>query len=86
MNASQPNTRSTVGLDLLEQRDGLEKWSKLIALTDAIDRAKQGGELVIRLNGRTHRKYTPYQAKEIQHLEQQRKELRGTMPLRAVDG
>jgi hypothetical protein len=73
-------------MELLAQRDGLEKWSKLIALTDAIDRARQGGELVIRSNGRSHRKYTPYQAKEIQHLEQQRKELRATMALKVVNG
>jgi hypothetical protein len=71
-------------MELLAQRDGLEKWSKLIALTDAIERAKQGGELVIRSNGRTHRKYDHYAASEIQHLEQQRKALRATMPLKVV--
>jgi hypothetical protein len=71
-------------LELLAQRDGLEKWSKLIALTDAIERAKALGELVIRSNGRTHRKYDHHGAREIQKLEQQRKALRATMALKVV--
>ena len=73
-------------MDLIEQQERCQKWAKLIALTDAIDRARSGGELVIRPTGLTHRKYTPYQAKEIQHLEQQRKELRATMALRVISG
>lgn len=72
-------------MELLAQRDGLEKWSKLIALTDAIERLRRGGKLVIRKNGKSHRKYDHYDASEIQHLEQQRKALRETMALKVVE-
>ena len=71
-------------MDILEQRERLEKWAKLIALTDAIERERRSGELITRRSGKRHRKYTYYQALELQHLEQQRKELLVTMPLRVV--
>lgn len=71
-------------MDILEQRERLEKWAKLIALTDAIERERRSGELITRRSGKRHRKYTCDQALKLQHLEQQRKELLVTMPLRVV--
>ena len=71
-------------MDLLAQQEACAKWAKLIALTNSIRVARGCGERVVRPNGKSHMKYTPYQAREIQYLEEQRKALRATMPLKLV--
>lgn len=74
-------------MELTDQQTILNKWAKLIALTNAYQRAVEAGEWVQRPNtGGWHRKYTPEQACEIQHLDQQRKALRATMAPRVVSG
>lgn len=71
-------------MDLLATTEAAQKMGKLIALTDAIERALDGGELKQHPSGKWYRKYTEDQALELRQLQAQRKTLQATMKLRLV--
>lgn len=71
-------------MDLLASSEAAEKMGKLFALTDAIGRALDAGELKQYPSGKLYRKYTPAQAVALQNLQEQRRALQATMKLRLV--
>jgi hypothetical protein len=68
-------------LDLLATTEATQKFGHLVNLRAAVQRAKEAG---IWDSVKKHYKYTPYQASELQHRQQELREFLATMPLRAV--
>jgi hypothetical protein len=71
-------------MDLLATTEAAQKFSHLIQLRAAVERAREAGEWVKRASGEWHRKYTWTAALILQKREEALKEFLSTMPLRVV--